>query len=145
MIMSTSISSIRIHSAPSQVWAALTEPELVKQWQYGSILLTDWQVGNEIHFRNEWEGQTFEQWGSVLEYTPYTSLKYSLFAPRPGLEDQPENYFIMSYILTDESGSTLLRIEQQDNRPGSSAEVTESSDEEGQSVLQLLKNLVETS
>ncbi|MGN7356451.1 SRPBCC family protein [Paenibacillus sp. SAF-054] len=143
--MSTSISSIRIHSAPSQVWAALTEPELVKQWQYGSILLTDWQVGSEIRFRNEWEGQTFEQWGSVLEYTPYTSLKYSLFAPRPGLEDQPENYFIMSYILTDESGSTLLRIEQQDNRPGSSAEVTESSDEEGQSVLQLLKNLVETS
>ena len=145
MIMSTSISSILIHSAPSQVWAALTEPELVKQWQYGSILFTDWQVGSEIRFRNEWEGQTFEQWGSVLEYAPYTSLKYSLFAPRPGLEVQPENYFIMSYILTDESGSTLLRIEQQDNRPGSSAEVTESSDEEGQSVLQLLKNLVETS
>jgi hypothetical protein len=45
-----------------------------------------------------------EQWGTVLEFTPTQKLSYSLFAPRPGLEDKPENYFEMIYSLTSENG-----------------------------------------
>ena len=78
----------------------LTKPALVKLWQYGSDLITNWEVGSIIRFRTEWEGKVFEQWGEVLEVKPPELLKYSLFAPRPGLEDKPENYFIMSYVLT---------------------------------------------
>ncbi|MDR9854964.1 SRPBCC family protein [Paenibacillus sp. VCA1] len=140
--MPTNISRIRINASTEKVWEALTDPEQVKQWQYGSILLTDWQEGGEIRFRNEWEGQVFEQWGKVLEIIPHELIRYSLFAPRPGLEDKPENYFIMSYILSEEGGSTLLRIEQEDNRPGATQEVRESEEDE-QSVLGMLKKLVE--
>ncbi|GIO29327.1 MULTISPECIES: SRPBCC family protein [Paenibacillus] len=142
--MSTNISRIRIDASTEKVWAALTDPEQVKQWQYGSMLLTDWQEGGEIRFRNEWEGQVFEQWGKVLDIVPHELIRYSLFAPRPGLEDKPENYFIMSYILSEEGGSTLLRIEQEDNRPGATQEVRE-SEEDDQSVLGMLKKLAEAS
>ena len=63
-----------------------------------------------------------------------------MFAPRPGLEDKPENYFIMSYILTAESGQTKLEIIQNDTRPGA---VQEEPRSEENPILQGLKQLAE--
>lgn len=88
--MPTSTSTITINAPAARVWDALTRPELVKDWQYGSQLVTDWQVGRPIRFRSEWQGQVFEQWGTVLEVEPNRMVKYSLFAPRPGLEEAGE-------------------------------------------------------
>ena len=68
--MVTNISTIVLNAPIEKVWNALTQPDLVKQWQYGSDLITDWIVGKESRFRNEWEGQVFEQWGTVLEVVP---------------------------------------------------------------------------
>ncbi|MGB8703749.1 MAG: SRPBCC family protein, partial [Gillisia sp.] len=86
--MPTNISKIQINATPSKVWEALIKPEIVKKWQYGSVLTSDWKVGGKIHFSTEWEGKIFEQWGTVLEFTPCSRLRYSLFAPRPDLEDK---------------------------------------------------------
>ncbi len=99
--MATNISTIRINAPTQKVWDTITKPELVKLWQYGSDLLTNWNVGSDIKFRSEWEGIVFEQWGKVLEIRPNEIVKYSLFAPRPDLEDKAENYFIMTYGLTN--------------------------------------------
>lgn len=77
------------------MWAALTDPVHVKRWQYGSTLLTTWAIGSTIRFASEGEDQTFEQWGTVLAFDPPSQLRYSLFAPRPDLEDRLENYFTM--------------------------------------------------
>ena len=138
--MAINISTIRIKAEPEKVWDALTKPELVKKWQYGSKLITDWVVGNEIKFETEWEGKIFRQWGKILEIKPNKLIKYSLFAPSPGLEDKPENYFIMNYVLTDEgNGFTNLEIIQEDNRPGAVAEETQ----EENPVLKELKLLIE--
>ncbi|MGX4586096.1 SRPBCC family protein [Paenibacillus chitinolyticus] len=139
--MAKEISRIKIGAPAGNIWDAFTRPELVKQWQYGSVLVTDWQPGSEIRFRNEWEGQVFEQWGTVQEIVPDRLIRYTLFAPRPGLEDRPENYFVMSYLLEDEGGWTTLTIEKTDNRPDAGSGVTE--DEEVSPVLSALKNLVE--
>jgi uncharacterized protein YndB with AHSA1/START domain len=53
--MIASKSTILINGTKQKVWDALTKPELVKIWQYGSDILTDWKVGSEIRFRVEWE------------------------------------------------------------------------------------------
>ncbi|MEO8088557.1 MAG: SRPBCC domain-containing protein [Bacteroidota bacterium] len=140
--MVKNISLIQINSSKENVWDALTNPQLVKQWQFGSDLLTDWQVGSDIRFSTAWEGKLFEQWGKVLEVKMHEILRYSLFAPRPGLEDIPENYFIMSYLLTPEKGGTRLEIIQDDNRPGA---VQEELQGEENAVLLSLKNLIEKS
>ena len=139
--MATNISTIVFNASLEKVWNALTQPELVKQWQYGSDLITDWKVGNEIRFRNEWEGQVFEQWGTLLEIIPNQKIKYSLFFPRPELEDKPENYFIMSYLLSEENHKTKLEIIQEDNRPGA---VQEKPQGEENPILQGLKAVVES-
>src|SRR6185369_9071207 len=110
-------SIVKILAPASKVWLALTAPELVKQWQYGSDLLTTWTPGSSIIFRNEWNGQVFEQKGTVLEFIPGSRLKYSLFFPSPGVEDIPENYFFMTYQLTESDGLTSVLFRQDDPRP----------------------------
>lgn len=139
--MATNVSTIFLSAPIEKVWNALTKPELVKQWQYGSDLITDWKTGNEIRFRNEWEGQVFEQWGTVLEVSPNQKIKYSLFSPRPELEDKPENYFIMSYVLSEENQKVKLEIIQEDNRLGA---VQEKPQGEENPILQSLKTIIES-
>ncbi len=140
--MATNISVITINSPIERVWDTLTKPELVKLWQFGSELITTWEVGSDIKFRTAWGDQVFEQWGKILEVRPGQLLKYNLFAPRPGLEDRPENYFIMSYILTTENGKTKLEIIQEDNRPNA---VQEEPQGEENSILKSFKELAEQS
>lgn len=138
--MAVNISKLTVKAPAAKVWAALTQPEMVKQWQYASELITDLQVGGSIRFRTEWDDQVFEQWGTVLEVVPNKKLRYSLFAPRPDLEDKPENYFTMEYRLTEQGENTLLEIIQEDNRPGARQE-----EEQGEEnpILNALKMLIE--
>ncbi len=138
--MAKNISVITIDASIERVWDTVTKPELVKLWQFGSDLITTWEVGSNIKFRTEWDDKVFEQWGKILEIKPTQLLKYSLFAPRPELEDKPENYFIMSYILTNENGKTKLEIIQEDNRPNA---VQEEPQGEENPVLKSLKELAE--
>jgi uncharacterized protein YndB with AHSA1/START domain len=139
--MAINISTIKFKAAPQKVWDALTNPELVKKWQYGSDLITDWKIGNDIKFETEWEGKIYKQWGKVIEINPIKLIKYSLFAPQPGLEDKPENYFIMKYVLIEEeNGYTKLDIIQEDNRPNA----TEEDNNEDNPILNALKQLVES-
>ena len=116
--MAKNISRITVNASAQKVWDALTKPELVKKWQYGSDLITDWKINNPIRFRSEWEGKIFEQWGTVLEIIPNKLIRYNLFAPRPDLEDKPENYFMMSYLLSKKGDCVVLEIHQEDDRPG---------------------------
>jgi uncharacterized protein YndB with AHSA1/START domain len=138
--MATNISTINIKATTQKVWDTVTKPEFVKLWQYGSDMLTTWEIGSDIIFRTEWEDKVFVQWGKVLEVRPNSLIKYSLFAPRPDLEDRPENYFIMSYVLTDNNGQTKLEIIQEDNRPNA---VQEEPQGEENPVLKLLKEIAE--
>ncbi len=138
--MATNISKLTIKAKAEQVWDAITNPEKVKEWQYRSVLTKDWQVGNAIRFNSEWDGQVFEQWGTVLEVVENQKLRYNLYAPRPDLEDKPENYFEMEYFLKQSNGGTLLQIIQTDNRPGAQQEKEQG---EENLVLKMLKELVE--
>lgn len=139
--MARNISRLTINATLQKVWNTLTKPELVKLWQYGSDLQTNWEVGSSIKFVTKWEDKIFEQWGKVLEFTPLIKLRYSLFAPRPDLEDKPENYFEMIYSLTEESGQTKLEIIQVDERPNA---VQEDEQGEENSILKTLKQIAET-
>lgn len=139
--MAINLSTIIINASTQRVWDALTKPELVKLWQFGSELITTWEPGSGIKFRAEWDGKIFEQWGKVLEVRPPELIKYSLFAPRPDLEDKFENYFEMSYVLTHQDGQTQLDIIQVDNRPNA---IQEEPQGEENPILKSLKLLAET-
>lgn len=135
-------SRLTIQAPASKVWAALTEPALVKQWQYGSDLVTDWSEGNAIRCHSEWQGRVCEQWGKVQAVVPCQRIQDSLFAPQPGLEDRPANYFVMTYTLDEQHGVTTLTIDMDDSRPAAGG--ADPADEGGQAVLRALKATAES-
>lgn len=115
--MATHTAEINIHAPQNIVFDALTQPELIKQWQFGRILSTDWKEGSEIKFKTETPTKTLEQWGTVLEIKTNELIKYNLFTPAPGLNDLPENYCVTSYVLTADQDQTNVQIIQEDHRP----------------------------
>ncbi len=136
----TTTSIIMINAPIASVWEAITKPELVKQWQYGADVITDWQKGSPIAYRSEWEDTIYEQTGTILEIEPNKLVKYTLFVPRPGLDDKPENYFTMTYTLAEINGKTTLTIIQDDPRE---QQPEEQAEDDENSVLNVLKKLVE--
>jgi uncharacterized protein YndB with AHSA1/START domain len=141
MRMAINLSTIKVNAPVEKLWDALTEPELVKKWQYGSDVITDWKEGSPIRFKTQMAGKVFEQWGTILKIIPLQLISYSLFAPRPNLEDKPENYFVMNYKLTPEGKHTILEITQEDNRQGA---VQAKPQGEENPVLAGLKSIVES-
>ena len=97
-------------SSPETVWKGLTDPELVRQYFFGTELVADWHVGGKIYFRGEWEGQPYEDKGEILELNPPFKLTYSYFSSFSELEDLPENYNNISYIVEPENGGSKLTI-----------------------------------
>ena len=49
--------SIKLHASISKVWDALTKPEIIKKYFFGTDSITDWKPGSPIRFKGEWKGQ----------------------------------------------------------------------------------------
>ncbi len=101
-----------IKATIEKVWDALTKAEMVKQYFFGTELITDWKVGKEIIFQGEWEGKKYKDRGEVLEYVPYKKLAYSYLSNWSGMEDNPENYLWICYEVNSNGNFTDLTISQ---------------------------------
>lgn len=101
--------SIDINASPSKVWNVLTDPELIKEYLYGTEAVTDWKVGSEIVFQGEYQGQTYRDKGIILENVPEKLFSYSYWSGFSGAEDKPENYSTIIYTLAkqDEDHTTF--------------------------------------
>lgn len=132
--------SITIRAPASKVWEALTKPELIKQYLFGSEVVTDWQVGSPIYYRGEWQGRSYEDKGTVLEVQRERRLVSTHWSPLSGVPDTPENYHTVTYLLAEHDGSTDVTIRQDNN---ASEEEKTHSEQNWQTVLAGLKKLVE--
>ena len=114
--MSIISSNIIINASSDKVFQALTNPEIMKLWQFNWEVITNWKEGTEIKFRTKTEEKILEQWGTILEMKVNELIKYNLFTPKPGLEDEPESYCNTSYVLTNINGQTRVEVIQEDYR-----------------------------
>jgi uncharacterized protein YndB with AHSA1/START domain len=136
----TAKKTIIINTPAAKVWDALTRPEMVKQYLFGTDLTADWRVGGTLTYRGQWEGKAYEDKGTVLAFEPEKLLKTTYFSSFSGLEDKPENYNTVTYKLSEKRGRTTLTITQDNNRTRESAE---HSAKNWAMVLEGLKKLVE--
>lgn len=116
--------NVTIKATPTTVWKALTDPQIVKQYMFGSEVVSDWKVGESIVYKGIWEGKPFEDKGTILEIEPEKILKTTYFSPLSGLEDKPENYNNVTYDLISEGDSTRLTVTQDNIRNQESADQT---------------------
>ena len=73
-----------IAATPERVWAALTEPEQISQYMYGSRVETTWQVGSPITWSGEMEGRPYQDKGEVLTYDEPNVLSVTHYSPTMG-------------------------------------------------------------
>jgi uncharacterized protein YndB with AHSA1/START domain len=57
---------IIINAPTSKVWDALVNPEMIKQYMFGTNAISDWKKGSPIVFKGEWQGKTYEDKGVIL-------------------------------------------------------------------------------
>jgi len=128
-----------INAPVEKVWNALTNPEMVKKYFFGSDLRTDWKVGSTINFTGEYEGKSYNDKGIVQEYEPNRKLVFSYLSDWSGKEDRPENYLLVGYEVRGVDGGTELTITQTNY----DAEKAKHSEENWAAVVGEMKKLVE--
>jgi len=132
--------SIEINAPTSRVWEALTKPDLIKQYMFGTQVATDWQVGSPITYSGMWEGKAYHDKGKVLEVEPQKRLVSTFWSSMAGLPDLPENYQTVSYELAPISTGTRLTLVQDNNN---TAEEAGHSEQNWKMVLDGLQKLIE--
>ncbi len=111
----TAKSTIEIDAPVSKVWDALVNPELVRQYLFGTEVDTDWKVGSPISYKGIWEGRPFEDKGTILEIEPGVLLVSTYWSVFSGLPDSPEYYQTVRYELIPDGRTHTLMTVTQDN------------------------------
>jgi uncharacterized protein YndB with AHSA1/START domain len=131
---------IDINAPAARVWTALTDPELIEKYMFGSRVETDWREGSPIRWKGEYQGNAYEDKGEILEVQPDRRLKVTHFSPLSGKRDAPGNYHTLLYELEERQGKTHVSLSQDNN---ASEQEAEHSKGNWQTMLDGLKQVVE--
>jgi len=111
-----------ISASPQQVWDAMTDPEAISRFMFGSKVETDWEEGSPITWSGEYDGRPFQDKGEILEVVENQRLRMTHFSPLSGEDDVPENHHTLDYRLEDQGASTRLTLDQDGNDSAAQAE-----------------------
>ena len=91
--------SITVIADINKVWKALTTPDIIKEYLYGTETVTDWKPGSQIIFQGEYEGHKYRDKGIILTNILNQEISYSYWSGFSGLEEKPENYSTVIYTI----------------------------------------------
>lgn len=132
--------TITINAPVAEVWDALVDPDKIKQYFFGTTVVSDWKEGSSIVWRGEWQGKSYEDKGVVLKFEPNQLIQYSHFSPLSGQTDKPENYHTVTIELSSEGQQTTVSLFQDNN---ATEEEREHSEKNWGMVLEGLKKVTE--
>ena len=132
--------SIAMNASLDRVWDAFVNPTIIKQYTFGTDVVSDWKEGSAITWKGEWQGKKYEDKGTILWLKPRQVISYSHFSTLSGLPDLPENYHTVTVELSQSKNGTLVKLTQ-DNNPDD--EARKQSEEIWTMMLGSLKKIVE--
>jgi uncharacterized protein YndB with AHSA1/START domain len=132
--------STSISAPASRVWDALTNPEIIRQYLFGTQAVSDWKEGSPLAFKGEWEGKTYLDKGIILKSEPEKIFQYTYLSSFSNLPDRPENYANVTYELHQDDGETILTVKQENI---ANEEARKHSEKNWELVLKTLKDLLE--
>ncbi len=132
--------SISINAPSGKVWNALVNPEAIKQYMFGTNVVSDWHEGSPIVWKGDWQGKSYEDKGEILQLKPGRTIQYSHFSPLSGLPDKPENYHTVTIELSADGNQTHVSLAQDNN---ATDEVRAHSEKNWGMMLTALKKFLE--
>ncbi|WP_284976450.1 SRPBCC domain-containing protein [Arthrobacter sp. efr-133-TYG-104] len=133
--------SVTIGARRGEVWQALTDPHIIRQYFLGTTVTSTWRVGEPITYSGEYNGTSYRDKGTILAFEPPELLKTTHFSPSTGLADVPENYHTVEYRLAESADGTVITITQGNNTTDNEVEQSSGT---WRLVLQNLKELLES-
>lgn len=127
---------VDISASPDQVWHALTEPDAISRYFFGTTVETTWTPGAPITWRGEFDGKGYEDTGEVLTVVAPERLEVT---HRSGTASDADEHRIC-WDLEDCGDHTHVHLEQ-DNNADQAA--TDASQQQWEAVLAGLKEFVE--
>ncbi|HPI20050.1 MAG TPA: SRPBCC domain-containing protein [Candidatus Kapabacteria bacterium] len=107
--------SIQIDAPAAKVWDALINPDKTKLYMFGCEAISDWKLGSDLNWKCIVNGKAMVVViGKVVSFEPMKRLIYTVFDPNSNMENIPENYLTVTYLLEEIEGKTYLRVSQGD-------------------------------
>ena len=133
--------SIDINASAEKIWDALVNPEIIKEYLYGTNTESTFEVGDPITFSGEYDGHKYLDKGEILIFDPNKMFSYTYLAEFSGLRDLPENYQIVTFTIETKDKGHRLTIEQRNIH----SEEAKSHAEKGwDGILEQIKQIVES-
>jgi uncharacterized protein YndB with AHSA1/START domain len=132
--------STTIRASRDKVWKALTDPSLIKQYMFGTTVMSEWQTGSPISWKGEWQGKRYEDKGTILHMVAGEMLQYTHFSPLSGQPDIPENYHTVTVRLAGNKEETEVSLTQVGSK---TEQERKHSEENWNKMLTGLKQLLE--
>lgn len=129
-----------IDASMDRVWDALTNPEVIKQYMFGTMVVSDWKEGSSIVWKGEWQGKKYQDKGTILRLQPKRLLQYSHYSPLSGLPDTQKNYHTVTVELSSKGTQTVVSLKQDNN---TTEQEREHSENNWKTMLTSLKKLLE--
>jgi uncharacterized protein YndB with AHSA1/START domain len=133
-------SSLSIAAPAAKVWDALVNPQTIKQYMFGTTVVSDFKEGSPITWKGEWKGKAYEDKGRIQKIEPQRLLKYSHYSPLSGLPDTPENHHSVTIELAAAGTQTRVSLSQDNN---ANEEARQQSEKNWKMMLESLKKLLE--
>ena len=130
--------SIGINAPASKVWDALTNPELIKVYFFGTECITDWKKGSPISFKGTYEGKAYEDKGNILDIEAEKFILYNYWSSFT--EDIPANYSVIKYELLPDRDKTQFTVIQEGFK---TKEAHDHSTANWRYIMESLKNMLE--
>jgi uncharacterized protein YndB with AHSA1/START domain len=132
---------INIHASQKRVWEALVNPEQIKNYMFGTDVISDWKEGSPIIWKGIWQGKSYEDKGTILKIEPEHRLQYDHYSPMMGKPDLPENYHTVTVEIKGNGNGTTVSLTQDNN---GSEPAREHSEKNWKMMLEELKKLLES-
>jgi uncharacterized protein YndB with AHSA1/START domain len=105
--------SVTFNTDISNVWEALTNPEITKKYFFNCEAISDWKVGSPIIFKMTSGGKEIVAVkGIVTAIEQKRLLEYTCFAPE--FENVPSKHTTVTYKLSSGNDITKLSVTQGD-------------------------------
>src|ERR1700722_7197141 len=100
--------TIDVQAPGDKVWAALVDPEKIKQYMFGTKVVSDWKEGSPITWAGEGKGKPYEDKGKILRLEGGKLPEPSHYSPLSGAPDVPESYHTVSIELAGAGSGTRV-------------------------------------